>query len=88
MEPPLEIEELSLEDRFNEAIMIGLRTIWGVDLEKIRDEFGLDLFNQLQKGCQKFIESGLLEISENQQLKATKKGKFLIDGIASDLFIV
>lgn len=87
-ELPLEIEELSVEDRFNEAVMIGLRTIWGVDLLRINSEFGLEFLAQLKQNSQKFIEKGLLEVSENRFLKATKKGKFLIDGIASDLFIV
>ena len=87
-ELPLEIEELSVEDRFNEAVMIGLRTIWGVDLNRIHSEFGDDLYFKLQKNYQNFIEQGLLEVSEDNHLKATPKGKFLIDGIASDMFIV
>ena len=87
-ELPLEIEELSIEDRFNEAVMIGLRTIWGVDLHRVESEFGNEMSVLLIKNSQKFIEKGLLEVSENRYLKATKKGKFLIDGIASDLFIV
>lgn len=85
---PLEVEQLSIEDRFNEAVMIGLRTIWGIDLQKIESEFGADRSGQLHKNFQKYIDNGLLEISEGNYLKATKKGMFLIDGIASDLFIV
>ncbi len=87
-ELPLEVEELSIEDQFNEAVMIGLRTIWGVDLTRIKSQFSSELYEQLQYNCQKFIENDLLEISERRHLKATEKGKFLIDGIASDLFIV
>lgn len=87
-ELPLEIEELSVEDRFNEAVMIGLRTIWGVDLHRIKTEFGAEIFTQLKNSAQKFVDEGLLKVSENRYLIATNKGKFLIDGIASDLFIV
>lgn len=82
---PNEVEILSLSDRYNEYIMTGLRTIWGVSLERIEKEFGNDYFNYLQQQAQKFINDELLFI-ENHILKPTPKGKFLTDGIASDLF--
>jgi oxygen-independent coproporphyrinogen-3 oxidase len=82
---PNEIEVLSIADRYNEYIMTGLRTIWGVDLNRIKTEFGMDYLNYLQKHAQKFINDGLLSINNNI-LKPTPKGKFLTDGIASDLF--
>ena len=82
---PNEIEILSKTDRYNEYIMTGLRTIWGVSLDRIADEFGADYSRYLQKQSQKFIDDGFLFI-ENKILKPTKKGKFLTDGIASDLF--
>ena len=84
---PLTSEKLTKEDSYNEYIMTGLRTIWGVSLERIESEFGTDFLNYLNKQSQRFINDGLLEI-ENNILKTTKKGKFLCDGIASDLFLV
>ena len=80
-----EAEILSKTDRYNEYIMTGLRTMWGISLYKIELEFGKEYLNYLEKHVQKFIENGLVSI-ENQILKTTKKGKFLTDGIASDLF--
>ncbi|OXA79814.1 oxygen-independent coproporphyrinogen-3 oxidase [Flavobacterium aquidurense] len=82
---PLETEILSKSDRYNEYIMTGLRTIWGVSLERIEKEFGLKYLDYLQKQSQKFLNDDLLSI-ENDILKPTAKGKFLTDGIASDLF--
>ena len=82
---PNEIEVLSVTDRYNEYIMTGLRTIWGVSLDRISNEFGTDYLNYLQKQSQRFINDDLLSI-ENNVLKTTPKGKFLTDGIASDLF--
>ena len=82
-----EMEILSKIDRYNEYIMTGLRTIWGVSLERIEKEFGQDYLNYLKKQSQKFLKDELLFI-ENEVLKPTKKGKFLTDGIASDLFLV
>ncbi|GEL10769.1 coproporphyrinogen III oxidase [Flavobacterium glycines] len=82
---PNEIEILSVSDRYNEYIMTGLRTIWGVSLERIQSEFGQNYLDYLLKQAQKFLSDDLLFI-ENNILRPTKKGKFLTDGIASDLF--
>ena len=84
---PNEVEILSVSDRYNEYIMTGLRTIWGVSLDRIEAEFGLIYFDYLMKQAQKFLDDGLLYVEKNI-LKPTKKGKFLTDGIASDLFIL
>ncbi|MCC9062856.1 radical SAM family heme chaperone HemW [Flavobacterium piscisymbiosum] len=84
-ELPLETETLTISDRYNEYIMTGLRTIWGVSLERIETEFGLEYLDYLKKQSQKFLNDDLLSI-ENNILKPTAKGKFLTDGIASDLF--
>ena len=84
---PIEIEKLTITDRYNEYIMTGLRTIWGVSLERIEKDFGKIYLDYLNKEAKRFIEDELL-IIENNVLRATKKGKFLCDGIASDLFLV
>ena len=84
-ELPNEVEKLTLQDRYNEYIMTGLRTIWGVSLVRIEQEFGIDFLNYLKKKSQKFIDDELLSITDDI-LKPTLKGKFLTDGIASDLF--
>jgi oxygen-independent coproporphyrinogen-3 oxidase len=82
---PNEIEVLSIADRYNEYIMTGLRTIWGVDLNRIKAEFGIAYLDYLNKQALKFLNDDLLSIDDNI-LKPTAKGKFLTDGIASDLF--
>ncbi|TXD53339.1 radical SAM family heme chaperone HemW [Polaribacter sp. IC066] len=84
---PIERETLSTTDRYNEYIMTGLRTIWGVSLERIQNDFGATYLKYLEKQAKKYIEQGLLCL-ENGILKTTHKGKFLSDGIASDLFIL
>ena len=84
---PIEIETLTNTDRYNEYIMTGLRTIWGVSLERVEQEFGKSYLDYLKKQAAKFIEDHLLFVDENI-LRTTKKGKFLTDGIASDLFIL
>ena len=87
---PSEKEQLSEINRFNEYIMTGLRTIWGVSFQKIEKEFGAMYLQELKKNAERHINSGLLEIElrsfSGKVLVTTKKGKFLADGIASDLF--
>lgn len=82
---PLEIEELSLNDRFNETIMTGLRTIWGVSLSEIETKFGIDFKNNLLNNSQKYIKNKTIKV-KNNTLLITEKGKFFSDGIAADLF--
>ncbi len=84
---PIEIETLTKTDRYNEYIMTGLRTIWGVSLERVEQEFGKSYLDYLNRQAAKFIEDHLLFVDDNI-LRTTKKGKFLSDGIASDLFLL
>jgi len=86
-ELPITIETLSKKDHFNEYIMTGLRTIWGISLDKIETEFGVNYKNHLISEVQKYIDKDLI-IRQNDVLQITKKGKFLADGIASDLFMI
>jgi oxygen-independent coproporphyrinogen-3 oxidase len=84
---PIEIETLTKTDRYNEYVMTGLRTIWGVSLDRIEEEFGKTYFDYLNQQAAKFIEDHLLFVDDNI-LRTTKNGKFLCDGIASDLFLL
>ena len=84
---PFESEVLSVENRFNEYIMTGLRTMWGISLEKIETDFGLKIKTHLLESSKKFRISKTLVLEENY-LKITRTGKFISDGIASDLFLV
>ncbi len=84
---PKETEILSEKDRFNEMMMIGLRTIWGVDLNKIDQSFSPEIIEHLNLEIKSKQENGIL-IIENNHLKIPKIHWFLADGIASDLFIV
>ena len=84
---PITTEALTLTDRYNEYIMTGLRTVWGVSLERVEKEFGPTYIAYLNQQAAKFIEDHLLYIDDNI-LRTTKSGKFLGDGIASDLFLL
>lgn len=82
---PNETETLTETDRYNEYIMTGLRTVWGVSLNRIATEFGENMLQYLLQNAQRYLDDEKL-IVENNILRTTKKGKFFCDGIASDLF--
>ncbi|SMC86994.1 radical SAM family heme chaperone HemW [Chryseobacterium sp. YR221] len=82
-----EEELLSQEDQFNEMIMIGLRTIWGVDLSSLKNKFSDKVMDHFQTEIKSKIEEGIL-IIEKDHLKIPEKHWFMADGIASDLFLV
>ena len=78
-------EILTIQEQYNEYVMTGLRTIWGVSLEKVQQDFGEVYKAYLIEQSQKHINQQLLYINQDKLL-ITKEGKFLSDGIASDLF--
>ena len=80
-------EKLTQIDQYNEYIMTGLRTMWGISLSNLQEKFGKKIKTHFVTKSKKFIESKLL-IIENDLIKTSKKGKFLSDGIASELFLI
>lgn len=82
---PIETETLTITDQYNEYVMTGLRTIWGVSLHKVEKDFGTVFKDYLIEQSEVFINQHLLYI-DDEHLRVTKKGQFLCDGIASDLF--
>lgn len=86
-ELPLETEILSVADQYNEHVMTRLRTKWGISLKEVEEKFGESFKGYLLGEAQRFLADGLL-LWEGDRLQISKKGKFLGDGIASDLFFL
>ena len=84
---PGEAEELSVRDRYNETVMMGLRTRWGVSLVRIREDFGPGYEAYLRRQASPYLREQLL-FMDGDVLYTARKGKFLADGIASDLFMI
>jgi oxygen-independent coproporphyrinogen III oxidase len=78
-----EEEVLTLNDRFNDYIITGLRTIIGINTEFILKEFGKVYIFHVEKMTAKYI---LLEKvkKEKNWVKITKSGIFISDQIISD----
>ena len=81
-EIPFEKEQLTPSQQLNEYIMTSLRTMEGLDLEKIPEAMSYEL----KTTSKKFIESGKL-ISKENRLILTREGKLFADGIAAELFV-
>ena len=84
---PFSLENLTKIDQVNEYIMTSLRTIWGCDLDKVFNNFGINMLNHNKSYIDEYIDKKLLKIEDNV-LKLTNHGKLFADKIASDLFIV
>lgn len=81
---PFEQEILSQEQRYNEYVMISLRTIWGTDVEKVK-LFGESYFIYFSKKILEFIKNDYVFQRENI-FRLTPKGKLMADFIAMELF--
>lgn len=79
------VEELNISDRVNEYIMTSLRTMWGIDLEKMKKEFGSNYAEQTKKKIEQFLDKKQLILNENK-ICLTQSGKLFADGIAAELF--
>lgn len=86
-ELPMETEILSITDRYNEYVMTRLRTMWGVSLHDLTKDFGERYRTYLEEQADRFLKDHLLYLDEDI-MRVTKKGKFLVDGIASHLFML
>jgi oxygen-independent coproporphyrinogen-3 oxidase len=80
-------ETLSKVDRYNEYLMTGLRTVWGVSLDLLESDFGEKFKNHFLENSREYINSDLI-VENNGVYTTTKTGKFLSDGIASNMFII
>ncbi len=84
---PNERELLNTEDRINETIMTGLRTIWGVSLGAIQEKHGEKYKKEILLQAEKYLEQGSLYLAQ-EHLFLRPESYFLADGISSDLFLL
>lgn len=80
----LTIEMLTLAQRYNEYVMTSLRTMWGTKLSDVSDIFGADYRRHLLHEAERYIQNDLL-LRQEDSLVLAPKGKFVADGIISQL---
>jgi len=86
-EPLIEREVLTKADRYNEYLMTGLRTENGVSLGYVNENFGSHFKELLEKEVQVQIASQVL-FWDGDTLKVARESMLLVDGIASNLFLL
>lgn len=79
-------EELDMKTRFNEYIMVSLRTMWGIDLGYIEKTFEKEGYDYIINLAGKFINYGMLK-QENNCLVLTNQGKMISDNIISEFIM-
>lgn len=85
--PDIEVEKLDINTRYNDFIITGLRTIWGIHLTEIQRLFGNDKLIYCQKQAIPYLKQGLL-IEKDETLTLSRNGIFISDSIMSDLLWV
>jgi len=83
---PFESEVLTIEQKYNEFVMLALRTIWGVDPAMIRQRFGEERESFFLDRIAPFIKTGKIE-AMNKAYVLTAEGRLLSDQITSELFV-
>ena len=81
-----EVEELTHRDRYNEYVMTGLRTIWGVEKENLK-QFGPTLNNYFQTHIKEHLNQGQIRETADAYV-LSEEAKLRADAIASDLFFI
>jgi oxygen-independent coproporphyrinogen-3 oxidase len=80
-------EQLSQNEKYNEFILTGLRTMWGINLTELRNKFGELYYEFCIQIAQKYLDQKLL-LKDEDTLKLTREGIFISDGIMTDLMRV
>ncbi len=82
---PFEREVLTDKNKFNEYILTSLRTMWGINTKLILEKFGEVAHVMAVSQLNDLVSDGLIS-KEEENFILTRKGRFLADRIASDLF--
>lgn len=82
-----ECEVLSQQTKYNEHLLTKFRTCEGVNLEMVKEHFGIDLQQQFAKELQELLEKDQIVI-DACYLRLTKNGLLWADSIAANFFIV
>lgn len=82
-----ETEFLDPITRYNEFIITTMRTTWGTPLEKLKQEFGNEMWEYCRKMAAPYLKNGKLE-EHDGVLRLTREGIFISDSVMSNLLWV
>jgi oxygen-independent coproporphyrinogen III oxidase len=82
-----DIEDLTIQNLYNEYMLTSLRTSRGADLEVIASGFGIDYVKYTEKTAIQFLKNGTMVKSSNR-LKLSHEGIFIADFVISKFICV
>jgi oxygen-independent coproporphyrinogen-3 oxidase len=74
--PPPEIDRITPERAFDEALFLGLRLNEGVSLDSLRDQFGAGLLHRSLPAIHEVSEAGLLDLTPDR-IALTDRGRMV-----------
>lgn len=81
-------EQLSTADRYNERVMLRLRTSEGLSLPELEHDFGVSLRRYCETMATPHLQQGRLQKKADETLCLTRQGLFVSDAIISDMMTV
>lgn len=84
---PAEHETLDTATKYNDCVMLRLRTCEGIDTGILASDFGEKYLQHCLSSSRKYIDSGILEYKDGR-IRLTRRGLYLSDMVMSDLMIV
>lgn len=82
---PFEMETLTIVQQINEYIMTALRTVEGIDANRLNTLAQQPVYEAILADALPYLNNGML-IQQDAQLILSPAGKFMADGIAAHLF--
>jgi oxygen-independent coproporphyrinogen III oxidase len=82
-----EVETLTPAEKYNELVLTGLRTIWGLDIRKIEEKCGPVFVKHLLLQAAPYVHNKQL-IAENHVLRLAEEAFLFADRISTDLFYI
>lgn len=82
-----EQEILSEQDRYNDYVITGLRTIWGISESRIKTDFSSSYFKHFCAVKEKYLKTGALKQTMDS-LTIGHESLFISDQIVADFMIV
>lgn len=86
-DPLFEIEKLSPNDNYNDYILTRLRTMWGINLNEIKETFGPKFTEYFLRNINRYMDNGDVKCDKNI-FTLTPKGIFISDTVMSDLMLI
>ena len=83
---PFEKEYLDNKKKYNEYILTSLRTIWGIDLKFLEENYSKEAMDYCKGLSKRFIDYGMIK-KKKDNLILTDQGKLIADNIISELMM-